>query len=131
MAMRKATVVRWLVDEGQAVAEGDELLEILTEKVNATVRAPAAGILGRIAAAAGTTLPVGALLGLVGAADDVFPSAEVVRAAAAVQAPAVGDGARSGAGLTSAGAGVEAGEPIASPSARRLAVELGIDIRRV
>jgi pyruvate dehydrogenase E2 component (dihydrolipoamide acetyltransferase) len=124
--------VRWLASEGQAVAEGDDLLEILTEKVNATVRAPAAGVLGRVAAAEGTTLPVGALLGLIGAPGDSFPSPEQLRTAPAAPAGGrAGDGAGSSALGRPATAAAGAEEPVASPSARRLASELGIDIRRV
>jgi pyruvate dehydrogenase E2 component (dihydrolipoamide acetyltransferase) len=135
MAMRKATVVRWLVAEGEPVSQGAELLEILTEKVNATVSAPASGVLGRVAAGPGATLPVGALLGLIGATDDVFPSLEELRAAAPVAAPSGNADASpvgSGGGVVGRGSETVASEaPIASPSARRLAGELGIDIGQV
>lgn len=130
MAMRRATVVRWLAHEGDAVAEGQELVEILTEKVNAVVRAPAAGVLGRVAAAENTTLPVGALLGLIGAPGDAFPSVEELRAA--VPAVASAGGARQAAtAVPGPGGGAEAGTSLVSPSARRLAKELGIDVNLV
>ena len=119
MAMKKATVVHWLVAEGDAVSEGSDLLEILTEKVNAIVRAPASGILGRVVAAQGMTIPVGALLGLIGAKDDAFPSADELRAApAAGAAPARAPAGVIAAGLASpsAMAGTAEGEsPTASP----------------
>jgi pyruvate dehydrogenase E2 component (dihydrolipoamide acetyltransferase) len=135
MAMKKATVVHWLVAEGDAVSEGSDLLEILTEKVNAIVRAPASGILGRVVAAQGMTMPVGALLGLIGAKDDAFPSAVELRAAPAAEAAPVGAPAgviAAGLASPSAMAGTAEGEsPTASPSARRLAKELGVDLRLV
>ena len=135
MAMRKATIVHWLVAEGDAVSEGSDLLEIVTEKVNAIVRAPASGILGRVVAAPGMTLQVGALLGLIGAKDDAFPSAEELRAASAAGASPVGAPAgviAAGPASPSAFAGTAEGEgPTASPSAKRLAKELGIDLRLV
>ncbi len=140
MAMRKATIVRWLVAEGDAVSEGSDLLEIVTEKVNAIVRAPVGGFLGRVVAAPGVTLQVGALLGLIGAKGDAFPSAEELRAASAAAASPVGAspvGAPAGVGAAgpaspSVFAGTAEGEgPTVSPSARRLAKELGVDLRLV
>lgn len=135
MAMKKARVVHWLVAEGDAVNEGSDLLEIVTEKVNAIVHAPASGILGRVVAASGTTLPVGALLGLIGAKEDAFPSADELRAASAAGPSPVGAPAgviAAGPASPSASAGTAEGEgPTASPSAKRLAKELGIDLRLV
>lgn len=135
MAMKKARVVHWLVAEGDAVNEGSNLLEIVTEKVNAIVHAPASGILGRVVAASGTTLQVGALLGLIGAKEDAFPSAEELRAASAAGPAPVGAPAgviAAGPASPSALAGTAEGEgPMASPSAKRLAKELGIDLRLV
>jgi pyruvate dehydrogenase E2 component (dihydrolipoamide acetyltransferase) len=135
MAMKKARVVHWLVAEGDAVNEGSNLLEIVTEKVNAIVHAPASGILGRVVAASGTTLQVGALLGLIGAKEDAFPSADELRAASAAGPSPVGAPAgviAAGPASLSALAGTAEGEgPTASPSAKRLAKELGIDLRLV
>ncbi len=69
MSMTQGLLVAWLVDEGAAVAPGDELLEIETDKITNVLEAPAGGILRRRVVAAGETVPVGALLGLLAAAE--------------------------------------------------------------
>ncbi|MDP9246937.1 MAG: hypothetical protein M3O95_02420 [Candidatus Dormibacteraeota bacterium] len=66
MAMKKGKVKSWLVAEGGPVEKGAPLLEIMTDKINAVVEAPASGVLGKVLAAANSELPVGALLGLIG-----------------------------------------------------------------
>ena len=62
LTMTEGTVVGWLKQEGQSLAVGEELLEIETTKITNVMEAPAAGVLRRIVAPAGATLPVGALL---------------------------------------------------------------------
>jgi pyruvate dehydrogenase E2 component (dihydrolipoamide acetyltransferase) len=106
MSMKKGRVQHWLVEEGQPVQKGQPLFELHTDKVNATVDAPASGVLGRVIVADGSELPVGGLLALIGEAGDTFP-------AASTTAPP------------------PAGEVSASPAARRRARELGIDIALV
>jgi pyruvate dehydrogenase E2 component (dihydrolipoamide acetyltransferase) len=121
MAMKKGVVTKWLKAEGDTVNEGDELYELATEKVSATVAAPASGVLGRVVALPSKAeLPVGALLALIGEAGDVFPPREELAAPAAAAAPAP---ARSAA-VPGAGAP-------ASPAAKRRARELGVDIALV
>jgi len=75
LTMTEGTVVGWLRQQGQRFAEGEEILEIETPKITNVVEAPTGGILRRIVAQAGSTLPVGALLAIV-AADEV-PEAEI------------------------------------------------------
>ena len=55
-------MVEWRVKEGDAVAAGDTLLDVTTDKVDVEVPAPAAGTVARIVAAPGETVEVGALL---------------------------------------------------------------------
>src|SRR5215469_12525521 len=65
LTMTEGKVVGWLKQQGQSFAEGEELLEIETTKITNVVEAPAGGVLRRIVASAGTTLPVGGLLAVV------------------------------------------------------------------
>jgi pyruvate dehydrogenase E2 component (dihydrolipoamide acetyltransferase) len=119
MAMKKGVITKWLKAEGDTVDEGAELYELATEKITATVPAPASGVLGRIVAPPSKTeLPVGALLALIGEAGDVFPPREELAASASAAAPA------------RAAAVPGAGAP-ASPAAKRRARELGVDIALV
>ena len=70
MAMEEGTVTAWHVGEGQSVAEGDEVLDVESTKIANAIEARAGGVLRRQVAEVGSTLPVGALLGVI-AADDV------------------------------------------------------------
>src|SRR6516162_4970175 len=65
LTMTEGKVVGWLKQQGQSFAEGEEVLEIETTKITNVMEAPAGGTLRRIVAAAGATLPVGALLAVV------------------------------------------------------------------
>jgi pyruvate dehydrogenase E2 component (dihydrolipoamide acetyltransferase) len=67
LTMTEGKVVGWLKQQGQRFAEGDEILEIETTKITNVLEAPDGGILRRIVAPAGATLPVGALLAVVAA----------------------------------------------------------------
>src|SRR5262245_54717395 len=128
MKMRSGRIKRWLVAEGGAVEKGQQLFELTTDKVNAVIEAPASGVLGRVVAAPGADLPVGALLALVGQPNDSFPAAE------ALGTPTPATAAPAPATAAPAPAAPDAGAPpsaTASPAARRLARELGIDIARV
>src|SRR6516225_5700408 len=75
LTMTEGTVVGWLKQQGQRFAEGDEILEIETPKITNVVEAPSGGILRRIVAPAGATLPVGGLLAVI--ADDEVREAEI------------------------------------------------------
>jgi pyruvate dehydrogenase E2 component (dihydrolipoamide acetyltransferase) len=134
MSMKKGRVQHWLVEEGQPVEKGQPLFELHTDKVNATVDAPASGVLGRVIVADGSELPVGGLLALIGEAGDTFPAvAELSGVAAERASPAArGDGAAARAAPAApTTAPSPAGEVSASPAARRRARELGIDIALV
>ncbi len=63
LGMIEGTVVRWLKQVGDTVAEGEPLVEIDAEKVTAEMESPASGVLVAIAVAPGETVPVRAVLG--------------------------------------------------------------------
>ncbi|VAV86593.1 Dihydrolipoamide acetyltransferase component (E2) of acetoin dehydrogenase complex [hydrothermal vent metagenome] len=69
MSMTMGKVVGWLEEEGTDIEQGDEILEIETEKTVNVMEASNAGKLVRIVAQVGDELPVGALLGVVAQAD--------------------------------------------------------------
>lgn len=62
MGMQEGTVVSWLKQEGDAVVEGEPLVEIEAAKVTDVLSSPASGRLLRILVAEGETVPVRALL---------------------------------------------------------------------
>src|ERR1700759_4104970 len=65
-SMEEGTLLRWLKTDGDAVAPGDELVEIETDKSTVIYAAEAEGVL-QVVAAVGETLPVGAVIARLGA----------------------------------------------------------------
>jgi 2-oxoglutarate dehydrogenase E2 component (dihydrolipoamide succinyltransferase) len=64
-SVTEATIAKWFRQPGEAVKADEPLVELETDKVTVEVPAPASGKLSSIDAAAGTTVNVGALLGLI------------------------------------------------------------------
>jgi pyruvate/2-oxoglutarate dehydrogenase complex dihydrolipoamide acyltransferase (E2) component len=75
MTMTEGKVVDWQVKAGDTVKNGDELVGIETEKITNACEAPASGVFRRRVAQDGTTLPVGALIGVIAQADT--PEADI------------------------------------------------------
>src|SRR5262249_32712109 len=116
------------------IEQGKPLLEIMTEKINAVVESPGSGVLGRVLAPPGTELPVGALLAVIGGPGDTFPPAEELNATRASAPPAAAShavGAAASASGAASSASAAASEVLASPAARRLARDLGVEIALV
>jgi pyruvate dehydrogenase E2 component (dihydrolipoamide acetyltransferase) len=112
MAQETGKVLRWLKADGDAVAKGEPLLEIETDKVNVDIEAPADGTLAAITAREGDEVPVGTVIALVLAEGEVAP--ETRPAADGADEPVL--------------AIERPHRPLASPKARRLAVSRGIDL---
>jgi 2-oxoglutarate dehydrogenase E2 component (dihydrolipoamide succinyltransferase) len=64
--MEYATVSRWLKREGDAVAEGEPIVEVEAEKANHELDAPASGVLESILAVEGDEIRVGDALAVIG-----------------------------------------------------------------
>jgi pyruvate/2-oxoglutarate dehydrogenase complex dihydrolipoamide acyltransferase (E2) component len=64
--LTEGEIVRWLVQEGQEVAEDDPLLEIQTDKTTVEIPSPAAGKVARIMVGEGDVVPVGTVLVVIG-----------------------------------------------------------------
>jgi pyruvate dehydrogenase E2 component (dihydrolipoamide acetyltransferase) len=68
--MEEGRLVEWKIGEGDAVAQGDVVAEIETDKANMDVEAMGSGVLRKIVVEEGTTVPVGALIGVIGEEDE-------------------------------------------------------------
>ena len=131
-----STIEKWLKKEGDAVAVGDILCEITTDKATLEVESYHRGTLLKIVAPTGKELPVGTLIAIIGGPGEKIPD-EVL--AEAVTKPGSGSPAASVAGSTASATGsIEAapvaaatGRLVASPRARRLAKELGVAIETI
>lgn len=136
------TVERWLVREGERVEQGQAICEVETDKALVPVEAPAAGTLRRQLVAAGTEAPPLTVVALVGDPGEPAPVAgSFARAGGGAETAMLASGApASGAPAAATPAGLSppppdssltSSTPLASPRARRLAEELGVDLRTV
>lgn len=137
--MSEGTVGRWLKKIGDPIAVGDIIAEIETDKATMELEAFEAGVLQQILVPEGQTVPIGQPIAIIG--DGSAP----VAAAPAAAAPAAATPAAATPAPTSAAPAAVAAPPApvtvatsdengrikASPVARRLAEELGIDLRQV
>src|ERR671928_1686512 len=64
--LTEGEVARWLVAEGQEIAEDDPLVEIQTDKTTVEIPSPAAGKVARILVSEGDVVPVGTVLVVIG-----------------------------------------------------------------
>ena len=137
-AMVEGRLLQWLKKEGDRVAGGDVLASIETDKAEIELEAFGSGVLRKVLVGEGQTVPVGQMLaviaepdedisGLLGAAPaaaavgaPAAPKAEVPKAAPPAPAPAL-----------AAAPPAEAGWVAASPIARRMARDAGIDLAQV
>ncbi len=134
--MTEGTVVRWVKHEGDAVKKGDIIAEIETDKATVEMEADAAGLLRKVTVSEGTTVPVGAVIGIIGTADEALPEVRET-APSAEETPAVEAApAEQPKGEVVAEApaptpGADGGMMKVSPVARRLADEQDVDLRQV
>jgi len=137
--MAEGMLVEWIKKVGDTVSEGEVIAIIETDKANVEVTSFKAGVLRQVLAEAGTSVPIGKPIAVIGTADEAIDLAalgvkeaapapsgkkEVKAAPTAVPAPP--------APASPAPQGVaRQGPVIASPVARRMADELGIDLHQV
>src|SRR5213078_893698 len=122
--MESGTIVRWLKSEGEPVKKGEPLFELDTDKVTQEVEAEAAGFLLKIAVAEGE-VPVGQTVAFIGSEGEDVPE---VAAAEAPQEPDPRPGPEPEQRTIEQPAATTNGRVKASPLARRLARERGIDL---
>jgi pyruvate dehydrogenase E2 component (dihydrolipoamide acetyltransferase) len=103
--LTEGEIARWLVQEGQEIAEDDPLVEIATDKTTVEIPSPAAGLVTKILVAEGEVVPVGTLLVVIGG-DQAEPKAP-------------------------SNSLLQAGKVRATPLVRRLAEGLGVDLATI
>ncbi len=159
-SMEEGTILTWMKRVGEEVAVGEELVEIETDKANMAYESDVAGTLTEILAQEGDTLPIGAPIAVVGGGGDgngaapaaeQAPAAEPERAETSPTDTPAGDTSKAGDPNTppmdpqegmsptpASAAGVSVGEDgdggervKASPLARRLAEDTGVDLARI
>src|SRR5574341_583369 len=150
VAQQTGTLLKWLKAEGQSVTKGEPLMEIETDKATVEIEAAASGILTRVTAQAGDEVPVGQTIALIlGAGEQAsatavqIPHPRIESGAGSSPLPE-GEGIISGEGrgegppqTSMANLTVKSvtravpitGRILASPKARRIAREQGLDLR--
>ena len=133
--MHEGKVVRWLKQEGEEVIRGEVIAEIETDKATVEYEAYTGGVMGKIVAEEGETIPVGGLIAVITAPGEAIPEELLTDAA-------ISDSNRPPADLAPTSVEVPAPQPAAaspqddgevraSPIARRLAQERGVDLSTV
>lgn len=124
--MREGTVVRWHKKEGETVARGEVLADIETDKATVEFEAFTSGVLGKIMAEAGVVVPVGELIAVITAPGEDVPD-NLTQAKAEPASTSV-NAAPQVAPILGSAVAANSGEVRASPIARRLARERGINL---
>src|SRR5262245_4317876 len=116
--LTEGEIARWLVQEGQEIAEDDPLVEVQTDKTTVEIPSPAAGKVARIMVGEGEVVPVGTVLVVIGdgavpaAREEEQPRVEPTPAAAGPKEP-------------------DRPRVRATPLVRKVAQELGVDLATV
>jgi pyruvate dehydrogenase E2 component (dihydrolipoamide acetyltransferase) len=122
--MTEGTIVAWLKKEGDPVTKGEPIAEIETDKTTIQIESFASGVLRRIVAQVGQKVPVGQVIGII-----AEPGEAIDEPAQAAPRPTEPSPAPASVPFTAPA--VNTGRVIATPVARRLAEQYGIDLRLV
>jgi pyruvate dehydrogenase E2 component (dihydrolipoamide acetyltransferase) len=132
MVMDTGTFVEWLKKEGEQVEKGEPLFIVLTDKANIEIEAPASGVLAGVRAQPDDVIPVTEVIAYILEPGEALPSAKGVPSEAAAEyTPPSPRPKPDAAEARAAAAEPGPGKVRATPAARRLAAELGIDLTLV
>ncbi|MGC1378201.1 MAG: dihydrolipoamide acetyltransferase family protein [Anaerolineales bacterium] len=136
--MREGVLIRWVKNEGEAIQKGEVLAEIETDKATVEVESHVSGIVRKLLAGQGDAIPVGAVMAIIGAADekidDLIPAAD---------APVIAGSTPVGAAISAnqtppqpapvvaAVAAIPAGPVKASPLARKVAGDANLNLAQI
>ena len=126
LAQETGKVLRWIKAPGDTVKQGEPIVEIETDKVTVEIEAPASGILRDVSAQEGDVVPVGRTIAVIAAPNEAAAPSTGAPHASPTLSP-VGRG--HGEGWQGEGPATEGIK--ASPLARRIAAEHGVDLARV
>lgn len=125
--MEEGTINCWFKKPGDRVTKGEALFEVTTDKANMEVEAPESGILLKILSQEGETVPVTNVVALIGEPGDDLEQNSIENPPPAVMPETAAPVEPSG--ISAAAMGAEKTRPVrATPAARRLAREAGLDL---
>jgi pyruvate dehydrogenase E2 component (dihydrolipoamide acetyltransferase) len=132
VAQEKGTLINWRKAEGQTVNKGEPLMEVETDKATVEIEAAASGILANVTAAAGDEVPVGETIALILAPGEAVPETATARSSTSVKEISIPASAESKledrTGTPNSAPRIPGSRILASPAARRIAREEGIDL---
>lgn len=129
-SITEGTIAQWLKKPGDTIEKGEFIVELETDKVNVEVISEEAGVVSELLFSEGDTVQVGEVIAIVGASSDTAasqPQAEAVK----VEEKAPDIPKAENAPITKVEATSDTSRTIASPAARKLAREKGIDLNEV
>lgn len=135
--MTEGLLARWLKREGEQVAKGEAIAEIETEKATVEIEAAAPGVLARIIVQAGRTVPVGTVIAVIAAEGEKVSAAPSPQVPAPPVSPPPAPPSEAVTPLKAekvveeTAAAPPDGRVKASPVARKMAEEAGLDLSRV
>lgn len=125
MTMKEGKVSKWYKHEGDFVEKGENLFEVETEKITNKVESPETGILFQVVVPEGETVPVGTILAVIAQAGEQPERIEGILAGEEVEMKAEAGKPQAAKAETRL---VEKKRILATPSARRVAKELDVDL---
>ena len=131
MAQETGKLVSWRKKEGEAIAKGEPLLDVETDKAVVEIESPAEGILAGIKAHAGDVIPVGQTIAWIVNPGEKPPVEEAASASGRRMDTKAAPAATAAASAAVASPAAPASSARVSPKARRLAREHGVDLSRV
>jgi 2-oxoglutarate dehydrogenase E2 component (dihydrolipoamide succinyltransferase) len=141
-SIAEGTIVRWIKKVGDSVDRDEPLFEISTDKVDAEIPAPAAGVLAEIKVKEGETVPVNSVVAVIGAAGEAVAAPAPAPAAAPDRPMAAATPSAPPAPATTSVPQAAGGQPEtatlddlrrqkSSPLVRRIARDHNVDIRQI
>jgi pyruvate dehydrogenase E2 component (dihydrolipoamide acetyltransferase) len=128
MTMKTGKVSKWYKQEGDRIERGADLFEVETEKITNKIEAPAAGVLFQIVVPEGEVVAVGTIVGVIAEPGEKPERIEGIQVG---EVSEVEPGAARTPPRAEAEKPVERAEILATPAAKRLARELGVDLAYV
>ena len=128
MTMKVGKVSKWYKNEGDPVEKGENLFEVETEKITNKIESPGSGILFQIVVPEGSTVPVGTILAVIAQAGEQPERIEGIHVGEVVEMKAEAGKPQAAEAETGP---VEKKRILATPSARRVAKELDVDLALV
>lgn len=126
--IEEITITAWLKAEGEPVRKGEPLLEITTAKACVEVESPRTGVLRKVLAKEKSVVPVGYVMALIGPASEQLPDVAKLNRRLLDEYRRAAGGRRRRTALKGRG---RRRRVRATPAARRLARELGVDLAEV